>query len=168
MLVGVIDEIQQLAVEGSRLGIPVLFGRDVIHGHRTVSPIPLGLAASFDPELVRRRADMAAARGDRRRHRLDLRADGRPLRGAALGPGRGVLRRGAGARSAGWRPPRSRASRATTRRQPDRIGACAKHFVGYGLSAGGRDYDTVSVGENTLRNLHLRPFRAAVEAACSA
>ena len=47
--------------------------------------------------------------------------------------------------------------------QPDRIGACAKHFVGYGLSAGGRDYDTVSVGENTLRNLHLRPFRAAVE-----
>ena len=47
---------------------------------------------------------------------------------------------------------------------PDRIGACAKHFVGYGLSAGGRDYDTVSVGENTLRNLHLRPFRDAVEA----
>ena len=48
--------------------------------------------------------------------------------------------------------------------QPDRLAACAKHFVGYGLSAGGRDYDTVSVGENTLRNLHLRPFRAAVEA----
>ena len=60
VLVGVIDEIQELAVGGSRLGIPVLFGRDVIHGHRSVAPIPLGLAASFDPELVRLAAEQAA------------------------------------------------------------------------------------------------------------
>lgn len=163
VLVGVIDEIQELAVGGSRLGIPVLFGRDVIHGHRSVAPIPLGLAASFDPELVRRAAETAAR---------EAVVDGiawtfSPMLDVSEEP-----RWGRVAESFGEAPVlASRLAAAATQgfqgddpSQPDRLGACAKHFVGYGLSAGGRDYDTVSVGENTLRNLHLRPFRAAVEA----
>ncbi len=162
VLVGVIDEIQELAVGGSRLGIPVLFGRDVIHGHRSVAPIPLGLAASFDPELVRLAAEQAAR---------EAVVDGiawtfSPMLDISEEP-----RWGRVAESFGEAPVlASRLAAAATQgfqgddpSQPDRIGACAKHFVGYGLSAGGRDYDTVSVGENTLRNLHLRPFRAAVE-----
>ena len=162
VLVGVIDEIQELAVGGSRLGIPVLFGRDVIHGHRSVAPIPLGLAASFDPELVRQAAETAAR---------EAVVDGiawtfSPMLDISEEP-----RWGRVAESFGEAPVlASRLAAAATQgfqgddpSQPDRIGACAKHFVGYGLSAGGRDYDTVSVGENTLRNLHLRPFRAAVE-----
>jgi beta-glucosidase len=162
VLVGVIDEIQELAVGGSRLGIPVLFGRDVIHGHRSVAPIPLGLAASFDPELVRQAAETAAR---------EAVVDGiawtfSPMLDISEEP-----RWGRVAESFGEAPVlASRLAAAATQgfqgddpSQPDRLGACAKHFVGYGLSAGGRDYDTVSVGENTLRNLHLRPFRAAVE-----
>ncbi|RYB89797.1 beta-glucosidase [Nocardioides glacieisoli] len=162
VLAGVIDEIQELAVGGSRLGIPVLFGRDVIHGHRSVAPIPLGLAASFDPELVRQAAETAAR---------EAVVDGiawtfSPMLDISEEP-----RWGRVAESFGEAPVlASRLAAAATQgfqgddpSQPDRLGACAKHFVGYGLSAGGRDYDTVSVGENTLRNLHLRPFRAAVE-----
>ena len=140
----------------------MLFGRDVIHGHRTVFPIPLGLAASLDEDLVEEVRRAGRRRGRRRRRRLDLRADGRHLRGAALGSGRRVARRDAGAQPAAGRGDGAR----LPGRRPgagDRIAACAKHFAGYGLSAGGRDYDTVSVGENTLRNLHLRPFHAAVD-----
>ena len=163
VLVGEIDEIQELAVAGSRLGIPVLFGRDVIHGHRTVAPIPLGQAASFDPELVRLAAENAAA---------EAAADGIAWTFAPMLDLSEEPRWGRVAESFGESPVlASRLAVAATDgfqgddpSQPDRLGACAKHFVGYGLSAGGRDYDTVSVGENTLRNLHLRPFRAAVEA----
>ena len=163
VLAGVIDEIQELAVAGSRLGIPVLFGRDVIHGHRTVTPIPLGQAASFDPELVRLSAENAAR---------EAVADGIAWTFAPMLDLSEEPRWGRVAESFGESPVlASRLAVAATQgfqgddpAQPDRLGACAKHFVGYGLSAGGRDYDTVSVGENTLRNLHLRPFRAAVEA----
>ena len=160
---GVIDEIQDLAVGGSRLGIPVLFGRDVIHGHRTVAPIPLGLAASFDPDLVRDGATTAAAEAVvdgiawTFAPMVDLSEEPRWGRVAeSFGEAPVLAGRLAVAAVAGFQGPDPSA--------PDRIGACAKHFVGYGLSAGGRDYDTVSVGENTLRNLHLRPFRDAVDA----
>ena len=163
VLAGVIDEIQELAVAGSRLGIPVLFGRDVIHGHRTVAPIPLGLAASFDPEVVRLASENAAA---------EAVVDGIAWTFAPMLDLSEEPRWGRVAESFGESPVlASRLAAAATQgfqgddpAQPDRLGACAKHFVGYGLSAGGRDYDTVSVGENTLRNLHLRPFQAAVEA----
>lgn len=163
VLAEVIDEIQELAVTGSRLGIPVLFGRDVIHGHRTVAPIPLGLAASFDPEVVRLAAENAAR---------EAVVDGIAWTFAPMLDLSEEPRWGRVAESFGESPVlTSRLAAAATQgfqgddpAQPDRLGACAKHFVGYGLSAGGRDYDTVSVGENTLRNLHLRPFRAAVEA----
>jgi beta-glucosidase len=162
VLAGVVDEIQELAL-GSRLGIPVLFGRDVIHGHRTVAPIPLGLAASFDTEVVRLTAENAAAEAVTDgiawtfAPMLDLSEEPRWGRVAeSYGESPVLTSRLAAAATAGFQ--------GDDPSRPDRLAACAKHFVGYGLSAGGRDYDTVSVGENTLRNLHLRPFRAAVEA----
>ena len=163
VLSSVIDHVQSLAVDGSRLGVPVLFGRDVIHGHRTVAPIPLGLAASFDPELVREAAAVAAA---------EAVVDGIAWTFAPMVDISEEPRWGRVAESFGEQPVLAGrlAAAAVAGFQghdpahPERLGACAKHFVGYGLSAGGRDYDTVSVGENTLRNLHLRPFRAAVEA----
>lgn len=162
VLSSVIDEIQGIA-DGSRLGIPVLFGRDVIHGHRTVTPIPLGLAASFDPDLVREACTVAAR---------EAVVDGIAWTFAPMVDISEEPRWGRVAESFGEQPVLSGrlAAAAVTGFQgdrpadADRLGACAKHFVGYGLSAGGRDYDTVSVGENTLRNLHLRPFRDAVEA----
>jgi len=163
VLVGNIDAAQRHAVEGSRLGIPILFGRDVIHGHRTVGPIPLGLAASFDPDLAQDLAEIAAR---------EATADGvawtfTPMVDISEEP-----RWGRVAESLGEAPVLSgRLAAALVRgfqgedpSHPERLAACAKHFAGYGLAAGGRDYDTVSVGENTLRNLHLRPFKTAVEA----
>lgn len=163
VLAGNIDAVQRHAVEGSRLGIPVLFGRDVIHGHRTVCPIPLGLAASFDDSLVEEVAALAAA---------EAVVDGVAWTFAPMVDLSEEPRWGRVAESLGETPVLSgRLAAAMVRGfqgddpgQADRIAACAKHFVGYGLSAGGRDYDTVSVGENTLRNLHLRPFHTAVQA----
>jgi beta-glucosidase len=158
-----IDAAQRHAVEASRLGIPVLFGRDVIHGHRTVCPIPLGLAASFDEALVEEVAALAAA---------EAVVDGVAWTFAPMVDLSEEPRWGRVAESLGETPVLSgrlaaamvRGFQGSDPGHGDRIAACAKHFAGYGLSAGGRDYDTVSVGENTLRNLHLRPFHAAVEA----
>ena len=163
VLVGNIDAAQRHAVEGSRLGIPVLFGRDVIHGHRTVCPIPLGLAASFDPALVEEVGTVAAR---------EAAVDGVAWTFAPMVDLSEEPRWGRVAESLGETPVLSGRLAASLVRgfqgddpsDPDRIAACAKHFAGYGLAAGGRDYDTVSVGENTLRNLHLRPFKDAVDA----
>src|SRR6478735_7605392 len=163
LLVEHIDAAQRHAVDGSRLGIPVLFGRDVIHGHRTVCPIPLGLAASFDPDLAEEVAVVAAR---------EAAVDGVAWTFAPMVDISEEPRWGRVAESLGETPVLSgRLAAALVRgfqgadvSDPERIAACAKHFAGYGLAAGGRDYDTVSVGENTLRNLHLRPFKSAVDA----
>src|SRR4051794_33062581 len=163
VLVGNIDAAQRHAVEGSRLGIPLLFGRDVIHGHRTVAPIPLGIAASFDPALAEEIGEIAAR---------EAVVDGVAWTFAPMVDLSEEPRWGRVAESLGETPVLSGRLAASLVRgfqgddpsDPDRLAACAKHFAGYGLSAGGRDYDTVSVGENTLRNLHLRPFKAAVDA----
>ncbi|MDF2093568.1 glycoside hydrolase family 3 N-terminal domain-containing protein [Knoellia sp. 3-2P3] len=158
-----IDAAQRHAVEGSRLGIPVLFGRDVIHGHRTVFPIPLGLASAWDEELAEQVGEIAA-------HEAVV--DGVAWTFAPMVDISEEPRWGRVAESLGETPVLSgRLAAALVRGfqgddpgHADRIAACAKHFAGYGLAAGGRDYDTVSAGENTLRNLHLRPFKAAVDA----
>jgi len=169
--VSTIDAVQQIAVEESRLGIPLLFARDVIHGHRTVFPIPLGLAAAWDEDLVFRTARLAAAEAS---------LDGVAWTFAPMLDISEEPRWGRVAESLGEAPVLAgRLGAAMVRgfqgddlgegdgRGAGSISACAKHFVGYGLVAGGRDYETVQVGENTLRNLHLRPFRAAVEAGCA-
>ncbi|WP_377639153.1 glycoside hydrolase family 3 N-terminal domain-containing protein [Oryzobacter terrae] len=163
VLVGNIDAAQRIAVEESRLGVPLLFGRDVIHGHRTVFPIPLGLAASFDDGLAEEAAEIAAREATLEgvawtfAPMMDLSEEPRWGRVAESLGEQPVL---AGRLAAGM----VRGFQGVDLTDRRRLASCAKHFVGYGLSTGGRDYNTVTVGENTLRNLHLRPFRAAVDA----
>jgi len=161
-----INAAQRVAVQQSRLGIPLIFGRDVIHGHRTVFPIPLGLAAAWDEDLMRRTAALAAAEAS---------ADGVGWTFAPMLDISEEPRWGRVAESLGEAPVLAgrlgasmvRGFQGDTLGGPGTVAACAKHFVGYGLVGGGRDYETVQVGENTLRNIHMRPFRAAVQAGCA-
>ena len=185
--VAALDAAQRIAVEESRLGIPLLFGRDVIHGHRTVFPVPLGLAAAWDEDLVCRTARVAAAEASTDgvawtyAPMLDISEEPRwgrvaesmgeaPVLAGRLGAAmvRGFqgdsFGRPAGDVGDALRDP-DRVAGAV--RQGSAIAACAKHYVGYGMVEGGRDYGTVHVGENTLRNVHLRPFRFAVDAGCA-
>lgn len=148
---------QRLAVEESRLGIPLLFGRDVIHGFRTVFPIPLAQAASFDPDLVREAA-AAAAR--------EAAAEGvnwtfSPMLDIARDPRWGRI-----AESFGEDPVLAAAMGAAMVEgyQQQGLAACAKHFVGYGAAEGGRDYAQAHIPERVLHDIYLPPFRAALEA----
>ncbi len=161
--VNVVNELQRIAVEDSRLGIPLLFGRDVIHGFRTVLPIPLGLAATFNPDLVRRGARMAALEASTAginwtfAPMIDISRDprwGRIAESFGEDPYlTGVL---ADAMVKGFQ--------GEDLALPGTIAACAKHFAGYGASEAGRDYNTTNIPENELRNVYLPPFRAAVDA----
>lgn len=160
------NEFQKVAVEESRLGIPLLFGFDVIHGYRTIFPIPLGLASSWDPDLVRKAAGIAAA---------EARADGvnwtfAPMVDIARDPRWGRIAEGAGedpylgsamARAA------VEGFQGNDLSDPRRLAACAKHYVGYGAAEGGRDYNTTDMSERTLREVYLPPFKASVEAGVS-
>ncbi|MEJ2523309.1 MAG: glycoside hydrolase family 3 N-terminal domain-containing protein [Gammaproteobacteria bacterium] len=158
----IVNELQRIAVEESRLGIPLLVGRDVIHGFRTVMPIPLGQAATWNPGLVAEAARIAAAEAaaagvnwtfapmidvcrDPRWGRIAESLGEDPCLAGVLGA---AMVRGFQGEDL---------SRAGT------VAACAKHFAGYGAVEGGRDYASANVPENELRNVHLRPFRAAVE-----
>ena len=155
-----VEACQRIARTQSRLGIPLVFGRDVIHGHRTVCPIPLGLAATWDEDLVGAVCELAAA---------EAVEDGvgwtfAPMVDISEDPRWGRVAEGFGEAPA----LSGRLAAAAVEGFQRHVAATAKHFVGYGLASGGRDYDTVQVGENTLRNLHLRPFRAAVDAGVAA
>lgn len=162
-----VNTLQRRAVEGTRLGIPLIVARDVIHGHRTVFPIPLGQAASFDADLVRDCARVAAR---------EATADGvrwtfAPMLDVAQDPRWGRIAESWGEDA--WLAAHLGAAAVEGFQggpdggrldQPDAMAACAKHYVGYGLAQGGRDYAEVDVGPHVLQNRHLRPFRAAVEA----
>lgn len=158
----VINEYQRIAVEESRLGIPLLVARDVIHGFRTMFPIPLGLAATFDPELVREGARLTAeettACGVRWTFSpmLDISRDARWGR-IAESSGEDVLL-DAVMGEAMVRGYQGEVYDSTS------LAACAKHFVGYGASEGGRDYNSTFIPERQLRNVYLPPFEAAVKA----
>lgn len=158
-----VNELQRIAVEESRLGIPLLVGRDVIHGFRTVFPIPLGQAASWNPEIVRACARVAAreaaASGVNWTYApmLDIGRDPRWGRIAETLGEDPFLSGELGAAMV-------RGFQGDDLSQPGSIAACAKHFAGYGASEGGRDYNTTNIPENELRNVHLPPFRAAVAA----
>ncbi len=161
--VDVVNEMQRLAVEESRLGIPLLIGRDGIHGFNTVLPIPLGLAATFNPELVQRGARMAATEAASTgvnwtfAPMLDVTRDPRWGRIAeSLGEDTYLTSRMAAAMVRGFQGERLDGLGS--------IAACAKHFAGYGASEAGRDYATTNIPENELRNVFLPPFEAAVEA----
>jgi beta-glucosidase len=158
-----INRLQHIAVDQTRLHIPLLFGFDVIHGYRTIYPIPLAMAASWDPSLVESAQHMAAREAAAVGVRwtfapmVDIARDarwGRIMEGAGEDPFLG--QRIAEAQVRGFQGSRLDA--------PDSILACVKHFAAYGAAAGGRDYDEVDVSDNLLWNLYLPPFHAAEKA----
>lgn len=158
-----LNNIQRLAVEHSRLGIPLIFGRDVIHGHRTVFPIPLAQAASFDPQVVENACRWAA---------YEASADGVHWTFAPMVDISRDSRWGRTAESYGEDPYLSgvmgvAAVGGFQGENPAADGcilACAKHFVGYGAAEGGRDYNTAEISDNTLRNIYLPPFKDCCDA----
>jgi beta-glucosidase len=158
-----IDEYQRIAVEKSRLHIPLLFGLDVIHGFRTEFPIPLGMASTWDPSLVEKASRVAALEASAIGIRwtfspmVDIARDarwGRIAEGAGEDPYLGSEMAAAYVR--GYQGSRLDA--------PDTMAACAKHYAGYGAAEAGRDYNTTEISEHTLREFYLPPFHAAVNA----
>ena len=157
-----INELQKVATEGSRLGIPLLVGRDVIHGHRTVAPIPLGQACSWSLEDVENCATIASQ---------EAQADGirwmyTPMLDIARDPRWGRVAEGYGEDPFLAAKLGAAAVRGLQRANGERLemAACAKHFAGYGAVEGGRDYNSGEIGPFTMRNIYLPPFKAAVEA----
>ncbi|MCC3245022.1 glycoside hydrolase family 3 C-terminal domain-containing protein [Methylocystis sp. WRRC1] len=158
---------QKLAAEGTRLGVPLFFGLDILHGHRTIFPIPLAEAGAFDPLLWERTARVAAIEAAHEgvsltfAPMLDVARDPRWGR-IAEGPGEDplVAVKMAEAKIRGFQ---DRALEA-----PTSIAATAKHFCAYGAATAGRDYAAVDVSERALHEIYLPPFRAAVEAGCAA
>ena len=158
-----VRKVQQIAVEESRLGIPLIIGYDVIHGFKTISPIPLAEAASWDLDAIelsaRFAASEAAAYGINWTFgpMVDISRDarwGRVMEGAGEDPFLGS--RVAEARVKGFQ--------GNNLSEINTIAACAKHFAGYGFAEAGRDYNTVDIGTSTLYNQVLPPFKAASDA----
>ena len=161
--VALVNEIQRIAVEESRLGIPLLIGRDVIHGFKTVLPIPIGQAASWNGDLVEAGARISALEAAR----AGVNWTFAPMLDIARDP-----RWGRVAESFGEDPCLAsvlgsamiRGFQGQSLRDNGSIAACAKHFAGYGAAESGRDYATTNIPENELRNVYLQPFHAAVTA----
>lgn len=154
---------QRAAVEGSRLHIPLILGYDVIHGYRTVFPVPLASAGSFDPELIERAERVAAKESTASGVKwvfapmVDIARDprwGRIVEGNGEDPYLGSVIAAA----------KVRGFQGKDMSDPDSVVACAKHYVAYGAVEGGRDYNTVDISEQLLREVYLPPFRAAVDA----
>ena len=157
------NQLQHIAVDESRLHIPLIFGLDVIHGFRTTFPLNLGLASTWDPGIVEQAARVAAQEASASGVRwtfspmVDIARDarwGRISEGAGEDPFLGAAM--ARAYVSGYQGERLSA--------PGSIAACAKHYVGYGAAEAGREYNTTEISEHTLRQYYLPPFRAAAEA----
>jgi len=154
---------QQAAVNESRLGIPLIFGADIIHGFRTVFPVPLAEAASWEPDLAQRTARASAEEATADGFRwtfapmVDISRDARWGRGVE-GAGEDVFlsRQFAAKRVSGFQ--------GSDLSRPDTMLATPKHFAGYGAAEGGLDYNTVDLSDRTLREVYLPPFRAAIDA----
>jgi beta-glucosidase len=158
-----VNEYQHIAVEKSRLHIPLLFGLDVIHGFRTEFPIPLGMASTWDPALVEKASRVAASEASA----IGIRWTFSPMVDIARDARWGRIAEGAGedpylgsAMAAAY----VRGYQGSHLDAPDSIAACVKHYVGYGAAEAGRDYNTTEISEHTLREFYLPPFHAAVEA----
>ncbi len=160
---GATNALQRVAIEETRLGIPLLVGLDVIHGQRTIAPIPLSQAAAFDPDLVRELAHLAAT---------EARSGGvtwtfSPMADVSRDPRWGRVSEGFGEDP--WLASvlvaaMVRGYQGDDLSSPSAIAATAKHFVGYGAGEGGRDYNSADLSERALRTVHLPPFEAAVGA----
>lgn len=157
------EKLQRVAVEESRLGIPLIFGRDVIHGYRTVFPIPLGQAASWNPSLVEKASAIAAKEAAQ----MGIQWTFAPMMDLARDARWGRI-----AESTGEDPylgaqmavAMTRGFQGDDLANPNTIAACAKHYIGYGAAEGGRDYNTTLIPENELRNFYLPAFKASVDA----
>src|SRR6267142_4138614 len=157
------NQLQRVAVEQSRLKIPLLFGFDTIHGYRTIFPIPLGEASSWDPSLAERSSSIAAKEA----YATGLRWTFAPMMDIARDPRWGRITEGAGEDpflGAAFARARVRGFQGNDYSAPNKILACAKHWVAYGAAEGGRDYNTTEMSENTLREVYFPPFKAAVDA----
>ncbi|MGW8376049.1 glycoside hydrolase family 3 N-terminal domain-containing protein [Streptomyces sp. ODS28] len=157
------NDLQRIAVEESRLGIPLIFGLDVIHGFLTNFPVPLAQGASFDPGVVTADAEVSAKEG----RSWGVHWTFAPMADVSHEPRWGRVAEGNGEDpylTAELASAKVRGYQGADYAAKDRLAACAKHFVGYGFPEGGRDYNTVDLSERRLRDVALPPFRAAVEA----
>lgn len=158
-----VNKVQKAAMENSRLGIPLIIGRDVIHGLKTVFPIPLGQAASFDPQLVEAGARVAATESRELginwtfAPMLDISRDARWGRIAeSLGEDPYLAGELGAAMVKGFQ--------GNDLSSPTSIAACVKHFIGYGAAEGGRDYNSTNIPPHLLHNVYLVPFKKAIDA----
>jgi len=158
-----IRETQKIVMENSRLKIPLIFGYDVIHGYKTIFPIPLGESASWDLDIIKQSASIAA----KETAASGLQWTFAPMIDVSRDARWGRMMEGAGedtylntvigvARIQGFQ--------GNDLSETNTIAACAKHFAGYGFAEAGRDYNTVNIGENELHNTILPPFKAAAKA----
>ena len=157
------ERIQRIAVEKSRLHIPLLFGLDVVHGFRTVFPIPLGEASTWNPLLIEQEARVAAAEASA----AGIQWTFAPMVDIARDPRWGRIAEGAGEDpylGSVMSAARVRGFQGKDVRDKGTLLACAKHFAAYGAAEAGRDYNTAEVSERTLREIYFPPFKAAVDA----
>lgn len=160
------NQIQETAMKESRLGIPVLLSRDVIHGYKTIFPIPLGQAATFNPQIVKDGARVSA---------IEASSDGIRWTFAPMIDVSRDARWGRIAESFGEDPYLNavmgtamvKGFQGDSLNSPTSIAACAKHFVGYGASEAGKDYNSTFIPERQLRNVYLPPFEAVAKAGCA-
>ena len=158
-----INAVQRVAVEQSRLGIPLLVSRDVIHGFRTIFPIPLGMAATFDPEIVEQGARIAAVEATASGVRWTF----SPMLDVARDPRWGRVAEGSGEDTyldVEMGVAMVKGYQGTDYSDPTSLAACVKHFVGYGAAEGGRDYNTTMISERALRNVYFPAFKACIDA----
>ena len=158
-----VAELQRIAVEESPNGIPLIFARDVIHGFKTIFPIPLGQAATWNPEIVEKGSRVAAEEAST----YGIRWTFAPMLDISRDPRWGRI-----AESPGEDPYLAsvlgkayvKGFQGDDLSNPTSLAACGKHFIGYGAAEGGRDYNTALIPENLLRDVYLKPFKAAHEA----
>ena len=155
-------EKQKIAVEESRLGIPLLFGKDVIHGEHTIFPIPLAWACSFNPELVEKAARISAKEATS----LGISHTMGPMVDISRDPRWGRVSEGAGEDphlGSVMSVAQVRGYQGESLYDEDTMLATLKHYIGYGAAEGGRDYNTCEISDTTLRNVFLPPFKAGIK-----
>ena len=158
-----INHFQHIAVDESRLGIPILFAYDTIHGYRTIFPVPLAEASSFDPEV----AAAGATFGARESAAVGLKQIYSPMVDVSHEPRWGRIVEGSGEDpylGSVMAVAKVQGAQGTDYSQPDKVVTSVKHYAAYGQPEGGRDYNTTDMSEQRLRNLYLPPFKAAIEA----
>ncbi len=158
-----VNKLQEIAVKESRLGIPLIFGRDVIHGFKTIFPIPLGQAATWNPQIVKEGAQVAA----REASAAGIRWTFAPMIDVARDPRWGRIAESCGEDTyltSVMGVAMVEDFQGDNLSNPSSVAACAKHFAGYGATESGKDYNTTWIPEVQLRDVYLLPFKAAADA----